>query len=88
MESQNKKQPTPFRNEEIDWEELSGIGILRDELEAAGELDTLLQGEKTKVLPLSLVLMGADVRMDGTLQLIRQGSEPLIEIIGVEPAKH
>lgn len=87
MESQ-KNQPTPFRDEEIDWEELSGIGILRDELETAGELDTLLRGEKTGVLPLSLILMGVDVRMDGTLQLIRQSGEPLIEIMGVDPTKH
>lgn len=87
MESQ-KNQPTPFRDEEIDWEELSGIGILRDELETAGELDTLLRGEKTGVLPLSLILMGVDVRMDGTLQLIRQSGEPLIEIVGVDPTKH
>lgn len=87
MESQ-KNQPTPFRDEEIDWEELSGIGILRDELETAGELDTLLRGEKTQVLPLSLILMGVDVRMDGTLQLIRQNGEPLIEIVGIDPTKH
>lgn len=87
MESQ-KNQPTPFRDEEIDWEELSGIGILRDELETAGELDTLLRGEKTQVLPLSLILMGVDVRMDGTLQLIRQDGEPLIEIVGIDPTKH
>lgn len=87
MESQ-KNQPTPFRDDEIDWEELSGIGILRDELETAGELDTLLRGEKTGVLPLSLILMGVDVRMDGTLQLIRQNGEPLIEIVGVDPTKH
>lgn len=87
MESQ-KNQPIPFRDEEIDWEELSGIGILRDELETAGELDTLLRGEKTGVLPLSLILMGVDVRMDGTLQLIRQSGEPLIEIMGVDPTKH
>lgn len=87
MESQ-KNQPTPFRDEEIDWEELSGIGILRDELETAGELDTLLRGEKTGVLPLSLILMGVDVRMDGTLQLIRQNGEPLIEIVGIDPTKH
>lgn len=85
MEKQ-KNIPAAFREEEIDWEELSGIGILRDELEAAGELDTLLRGEKTGVLSLNLVLLGADVVMDATLQLVRQGAEPLIEIIGVKPA--
>ena len=85
MEKQ-KNIPAAFREEEIDWEELSGIGILRDELEAAGELDTLLRGEKTGVLSLNLVLLGVDVVMDATLQLVRQGAEPLIEIVGVKPA--
>ncbi|MCM1301229.1 MAG: DUF4099 domain-containing protein [Bacteroides cellulosilyticus] len=85
MEKQ-KNTPEPFREEEIDWEELAGIGILRDELEAAGELETLLRGEKTGVLPLSLVLLGADIFMDATLQFVRQDGEPLIEIIGVKPA--
>ena len=85
MEKQ-KNTPAAFRDEEINWEELAGIGILRDELEAAGELDTLLRGEKTGVLPLSLVLLGADIVMDATLQFIRQGNEPLIEIVGVKPS--
>lgn len=85
MENQ-KNIPVAFRDEEINWEELAGIGILRDELEASGELDTLLRGEKTSVLPLSLVLLGADIIMDATLQFIRQGNEPLIEIVGVKPA--
>lgn len=85
MEKQ-KNIPTSFREEEIDWEELAGIGILRDELETAGELDTLLRGEKTGVLSLSLVLLGVDIVMDATLQLVRQGAEPLIEIVGVQPA--
>ena len=85
MEKQ-KNIPVVFREEEIDWEELAGIGILRDELKAAGELDTLLRGEKTGVLSLSLVLLGVDIVMDATLQLVRQGMEPLIEIVGVKPA--
>lgn len=66
-------------------EELSGIGILRDEIEAAGEFDTLMNGGRTKVLPLSLVLMGVDVVMDATLQLIRKNDDVLIEIVGVKP---
>lgn len=85
MEKQ-KNIPVVFREDEIDWDELAGIGILRDELETAGELDTLLRGEKTGVLSLSLVLLGVDIVMDATLQLVRQGMEPLIEIVGVKPA--
>ena len=69
----------------LDWNELAAIGILKDELEMAGELDTLLKGEKTGVIPLSLVLLGVDVVMDATLQLVRKGEAPLLEIQGVTP---
>ena len=60
--------------------------ILKDELEMSGELDTLLSGEKTNVLSLSLVLLGVDVIMDATLQLVRKDGEILVEILGVKPA--
>ncbi|MBV8039619.1 DUF4099 domain-containing protein [Bacteroides sp. AN502] len=75
----------PFKAEDVDWNELAAIGILKDELEMAGELDTLLKGEKTGVIPLSLVLLGVDVVMDATLQLVRKGEAPLLEIQGVTP---
>ena len=75
----------PFKAEDVDWNELAAIGILKDELEMAGELDTLLRGDKTGVIPLSLVLLGVDVVMDATLQLVRKGEAPLLEIQGVTP---
>jgi hypothetical protein len=83
METKNNN--TPFKAEDVDWEELSGIGILKDELELTGELETLLSGEKTRVIPLSLVLLGVDVVLDATLQLVRSGDSPLLEITGVRP---
>ena len=76
---------TSFKAEDVDWNELAAIGILKDELEMAGELDTLLKGEKTGVIPLSLVLLGVDVVMDATLRLVRKGEAPLLEIQGVTP---
>ena len=76
---------TPFKAEDVNWDELAAIGILKDELEMAGELDTLLKREKTGVIPLSLVLLGVDVVMDATLQLVRKGEAPLLEIQGVTP---
>ena len=83
----NQENITPFNSEDVDWGELESIGILRDELEMAGELDTLLQGEKTGVISLSLVLLGVDVVLDATLQLVRKDNgEPLLEIIGIKPA--
>jgi hypothetical protein len=84
METKNKNN-TPFKVEDVDWKELSGIGILKDELELTGELETLLSGERTAVIPLSLVLLGVDVVMDATLQLVRSGDSPLLEITGVRP---
>ena len=75
----------PFKADEVNWDELSGIGIMKDELELSGEMDTLLRGEKTKVMSLSLVLLGVDVLMDATLQLVRKGEAPLLEIQGVTP---
>ena len=83
----NDKNKAPFKVEDVNWDELSGIGILKDELEQAGELETLLRGEKTGVVSLSLVLLGVDVVMDATLQLVRKNDSPLLEIIGINPTQ-
>jgi hypothetical protein len=86
METKNNNNDTPFKAEDVNWDELSAIGILKDELELAGELDPLLQGQKTNVIPLSLVLLGVDIVMDATLQLVNKGDSPLLEIVGIKPA--
>ena len=83
----NKENNTPFKAEDVNWVELAAIGILKDELEMAGELDTLLSGEKTNVVSLSLVLLGVDVVMDATLQLVRKDGDPLLEILGIKPVE-
>lgn len=81
-----KNNNTPFKAEDVNWDELSGIGIRKDDLELSGEIDALLSGEKTNVIPLSLILLGVDVIMDATLQLVRKGDSPLLEITGIQPA--
>lgn len=81
----NNNNSIPFKVEDVNWDELSTIGILKDELEMQGELDTLLSGEKTNVIPLSLVLLGVDVLMDATLQLVNKGDSTLLEIVGIQP---
>ena len=45
----NKENNTPFKVEDVNWEELAGIGILKDELEMSGELDTLLKGVRKRM---------------------------------------
>lgn len=83
----NHENIVHFNAEDVDWGELESIGILRDELEMAGELDTLLQGGKTGVVSLSLVLLGVYVVLDATLQLVRKDNgKPLLEITGIKPA--
>ena len=79
------KRENPFSEKEVNWEELAAIGILRDELAASGELDTLLKGEKTGTVSLQLILLGVDVEMDATLQLVEGVESPILEIIGITP---
>jgi hypothetical protein len=77
---------TPFNEKDVNWDELAAIGILRDELELSGDLDTLLRGEKTGVISMQLILLGVDVEMDATLQLVRKGEDPILEILGITQA--
>lgn len=44
----NNGNNAPFKAEDVNWEELAGIGILKDELEMSGELETLLSGEENE----------------------------------------
>ncbi len=81
MTTNNKS--LPFKEEDIDWNELAGIGIMRDELEEAGELDALLRGERTGILSLALVLLGVDIVMDATLQLVDSKGSPILEVVGI-----
>lgn len=73
----------PFPLDTINWDELAGIGIRRDELEESGELEALLQGEKTEILSLNLILFGIEINMDATLQLIPGSDCPQLEILGI-----
>ena len=41
-----------FKAEDVNWDELHDIGIMKDELELSGELDTLLKGVMTNGMPL------------------------------------
>lgn len=83
MGTENNNNVIPFMVGDVNWKELAEIGILKDELELNGELDTLLSGEKTNPLLLQLILMGVDVELDATLQLVRKNGTVLVEIIGI-----
>lgn len=77
-----------FNVSDVDWKELAEIGIIKDELELDGQLDKLLGGEKTEIVSLHLCLLGVDVEMDATLQLIEKNETPILEIIGIKPSEN
>ena len=55
----------------IDWNALEKIGVPKASLEQEGLLDSMLKGYKTnKLVPLTLTLDAATIRMDARLSLI------------------
>ncbi|HML65247.1 MAG TPA: DUF4099 domain-containing protein [Dysgonomonas sp.] len=83
--NKNSKEGHIYRQEDIKWDELAAINIYKDDLEKSGNLDKLLRGEKTDVINLHLMLLGVDVDLDATLQVVQQGESPVVEIIGISP---
>lgn len=86
MKTNNRSKAT-FNVDDINWDELAEIGIIRDELELEGYLEPLLLGEKTGIITLRLVLLGVDLEMDATLQITGSPDSPLLEIDGIKPSK-
>lgn len=81
--AQGREQPQPQQAQEqqapryrydenmIDWGTLEKMGISKASLEQQGALDPILRGYKTnKLIPLTLTLGAATVRMDARLSLI------------------
>lgn len=80
-----KKKNHVFTQENVNWRELEIIGIYKDDLDKSGELDTLLNGEKTNPVNLHLMLSGIDIDMDATLQLVQEDDNCILEIKGISP---
>lgn len=74
-----------FPKEAVNWKELESIGIYKEDLDKTGELDTLLNGEKTNPVNLRLMLLGIDIDMDATLQLKQEDENYILEIKGISP---
>lgn len=72
-----------FPPEAVNWAELESIGIYRDDLEKNGELEQLLNGEKTDSVNLHLMLYGIDIELDATLQLACRDDSYIVEIKGI-----
>lgn len=60
-----------YNEDMIDWNALEKIGVSKASLEQEGLLDSMLKGYKTnKLVPLTLTLDAATIRMDARLSLI------------------
>jgi len=76
---------TIIKESDVNWEDLEGIGISKEELERNGDLERLLNGEPVSVISLHLCLLGIDIVMDATLQIMNEGGVPMLEICGIKP---
>lgn len=85
MNATEKKAIRIYDEKDVNWEELAAINIYKEELAASGNLEKLLRGEKTDVISLHLMLLGVDVDLDATLQIVQQGETPIVEIVGISP---
>lgn len=82
--NQNTRQI--FKAEDLDWKELEATGILREKLEESGDMELLLQGDTTKVIPLELRTPVLNMTMDATLRIVEgEDGKPLVEINGLSP---
>lgn len=72
---------TKFKSEDIDWDEMNAIGISLEFLVASGVMETFLKGEITEPLNLDIVLLGNELNIDATLQLVEKGESPIVSIV-------
>ena len=76
---------TKIKESDVKWDELEGIGIHRDELERNGDIERLLNGEPVNIISLHLTLLGVEIVMDATIQIVEDGNVPMLEICSIKP---
>jgi hypothetical protein len=76
---------TRIQESDVNWDDLEGIGIKKAELERNGDVERLLNGEKVNVISLHLTLLGIEIVMDATLQIVDDNNVPMLEICGIKP---
>ena len=83
----NKTNHHIYKAEQIDWGKLESVGISRSQIENNGNLDLLLQGEETNVMPIKIKTPVFSLTMDATLSLIEdENGNPVISINGINPS--
>ena len=74
----NRNIPYNYNVKDIDWPGLKAVGISKEQLEADGNLDLLLQGKESEIIPLKLCTP------DATLKLVPgDNNRTIMEINGI-----
>ena len=82
----NQNDNRIFRKEDLDWKELETAGIHKEKLESNGNMELLLQGEATEVMPLKICTPILRLTMDATLRItVGTDGKPVMEINGISP---
>jgi len=76
---------TKIQESAVNWTDLEEIGISKSELERNGDVERLLNGEPVNVISLHLTLLGIDIVMDASLQIVDENNVPILEICGIKP---
>lgn len=84
----NTNPKNRFKAEDMEWNALKSLGISKEQLEADGSMERLLQGMETEAIPLKLRTPVIDLSMDATLRLVPgSGGKPVLEIKGISLKK-
>ena len=87
----NRNIPYNYNVKDIDWPGLKAVGISKEQLEADGNLDLLLQGKESEIIPLKLCTLVISLTMDAIFKLVPgDNNKPIMEINGLrqeEPSK-
>lgn len=84
----NTNPKNRFKAEDMEWNALKSLGISKEQLEADGSMERLLQGMETEAIPLKLRTPVIDLSMDATLRLVPgAGGKPVLEIKGISLEK-
>ena len=80
----NRNIPYNYNVKDIDWPGLKAVGIRKEQLEADGNLDLLLQGKESEIIPLKLCTPVISLTMDATLKLVPgDNNRTIMEINGI-----
>lgn len=75
-----------YKADQINWKKLETVGISKSQIEKDGNLDLLLQGKETGIIPLRLKTNVFSLSMDATLKLEEGVNENLlVNVNGITP---